>query len=153
MKIFVFLMLLAVLPTSVSWAETRIVPQKVNVTPVAVRDKAISKADAAILTRILVGGIPKYSRQSGNPSLTMVSTEDSAAVVIRPTVVNNGKGNHNQFYMIMVICLPGNRNLEKARVIRISFPEGVSVIDAFTKMLPDIIREHVGPVILGVLNP
>ena len=151
-RFFVFLVLLAVLPAPSAWARIKIISQKVFVTPVAVQNKAISKADAAILTIILVEGIPKYCRQIGNPSLTVVSTEDSATVVIRPTVINNGKGNHDQFYMIMVISLPRNRNLEKARV-RVLFPEGVSVIDESARMLPDIVREYIEPTILGILNP
>ena len=151
-RFFVFLMLLAVLPVTMAWADIKIIPKKVNITPVAVQKKAVSKADAAILTQILVKGIPKYCRQIGNPSLTVVSTEDSAAVVIRPTVMNNGKGNYDQFYMIMVISLPRNRNLEKARV-RVLFPEGVSVIDESARMLPDIVREYIEPTILGILNP
>ena len=42
-RFFVFLMLLAVLPVTMAWADIKIIPKKVNITPVAVQKSVIDE--------------------------------------------------------------------------------------------------------------
>ena len=143
-KIFSFLMLLAVVPPAIAWAGIKVIPKTIYVAPMEVEKKAISKADAAILTGILVDGIPKYCRQFGNPALVIVSTPDSASVEImlkiKRSQVSKKKG---PWYEInMTLSYQG-----KSTVINSRFSGYDDLLWVYRDHVPHIVKEQIEPVL------
>ena len=142
------LIILAVFPT---FAGGRILdlPTKIYVAPMVVRSKVISKADAVILTEILIENLPKYCWQIKSPNL-MVSAPDSAAVTIYSTMIMSevGRSKVSRYQITFIIS-----DKDKTKIVREIFSGYGDPIYCFLQKVPHIIKNQIEPAIIDLFNP